>query len=354
MNLDEVRARIDQLDKEIIRNLNERLEAVLEVGRVKREHDACLYVPAREKQVFDRVLAENNGPLRDEHIRAIYREIMSAALDLEGGLNVAYLGPAGTHTHQAAVERFGQNVNYSPCADFPDVFSQVEKGNAQYGIVPIENSREGSVHAVQDLLTETPLKICSESYMKIHQNLIGKSPIEKITRVYSHPQALGQCAQWLRSNIPHAELVAISSTAAAAHKAGSEEGAAAVGSRMAAELEALDLIAEDIQDASDNTTRFIMLSRAYGPPSGKDKTSIVFGLQHKVGALNHALQLLEDRSVNLLKIQSRPNRQKQWEYHFFVDVEGHADTDEMKETLAAMAENCIFLTVLGAFPQATV
>lgn len=350
--LDVCREKIDALDKEIVRLLNERIRTAMAIGRLKQEANAPVYVPAREQQVFEKVMKLNGGPMSAAHVRAIYREIMSAAISMEMESAVAFLGPETTYTHQAALSKFGQSLRYMACETMEQVFDEVEKGNAQYGVVPIENSIEGGVTPTQDRLTRTPLKVVAEIYLPIHHCLIVQPGCEQPKKVYSNPQALGQCRGWLAAHLPQAEIVPTRSTAGAAAHVQADPEAAAIASRLAAEQNGLEVLHENIQDIAGNCTRFLVLGKAYGPPSGRDKTSIFFGVPHKTGALFHALESLERAGLNMTKIESRPSKQRAWEYTFFVDLEGHADDPAVREALDSLREHCVELTVLGSYPVA--
>lgn len=352
MTLDDCRNEIDRLDKEIVRLLNDRTRAAMTIGRLKQETAAPVYVPAREKQVFEKVMGLNEGPLTDAHLRAIYREIMSAAISMELESAVAFLGPETTFTHQAALSKFGQSLRYLACDTMEQVFEEVEKGNAQYGVVPIENSIEGGVTPTQDRLTRTPLKVVAEIYLPIHHCLIVRPGVSAPTKIYSNPQALGQCRGWLAAHFPQAEILPTRSTAGATQQVLDDPAAAAIASRLAAEQFGLEVLHENIQDIAGNSTRFLVLGKAYGPPSGKDKTSIFFGVRHKTGALFQALEPLHQAGLNLTKIESRPSKQRAWEYTFFVDLEGHADDPNVKAALEDLADHCVEFTVLGSYPIA--
>ncbi len=352
MSLDELRRRIDDIDRQLIRLLNERTRFALEIGRIKRENGGEIYVPAREQEVLKRAEEINDGPLPAESVRAIYREIMSAAIALERLVKIAYLGPPATFTHQAARMRFGASVAYESCDTIHDVFMAVAKRTCDYGVVPIENSTEGAVTHTLDEFTETPLRICAEIYLPISHNLLSKSPREAIRRVYSNPQVFGQCRRWLQERMPGVEQIPVSSTARAAELAAGEAGAGALAGLLAADLYKLDVIERDIQDVGENTTRFLVIGPTYGPPTGEDRTSVVFGVRHKVGALYEALSSFSRHGINLCKIESRPNKTKAWEYLFFVDFEGHAEDESVRVALAELREHCTVLTVLGSYPRA--
>ena len=351
MNLSEWRSQIDATDVELVRLLNERTRMALEIGRIKNLVGGEIYVPAREKEVLDRVCELNPGPLMPESIRAIYREIMSAALALERNLKVAYLGPPATFTHQAARSRFGGSVEYVSCETISDVFDAVEKGVADYGVVPVENSTEGAVTHTLDRFGETFLKVCAEIYLPVSQCLLSRSPRERIKRIYSHPQVIGQCRQWLQREMTGIDILPSASTAKAAEQAAQDLEAGALSSRLAAEVYGLNVLMSGIQDYSGNVTRFMVLARAYGRPSGDDKTSLLFAVQHRSGALFKALESFAGTGLNMTRIESRPSRNKVWEYVFFVDIEGHADEDRVKQALQKLAEHCTVLTILGSYPR---
>lgn len=351
MSLDEIRKRIDELDAELVRLLNERTRAAMDIGRVKQETGAEIYVPAREKAVLDRVTALNQGPLENTSITAIYREIMSAALALEHNIKIAYLGPQATFTHQAARSRFGASVNYEACQTIADVFGAVQKRVADYGVIPIENSTEGAVTHTLDEFLNTPLKICAEIFLPISHHLMASIPKEKVRKLYSNPQVFGQCRQWLQDHMPGVDLVATSSTARAAEMAAKEPESGALASDLAAELYGLTILDRDIQDLGGNTTRFLVVGKTFGDSTGEDKTSLCFGVRHTAGALCAALDVLRAHGLNMTKIESRPSKSRQWEYMFFVDVEGHASDEKVKAALDALADHCAVLTVLGSYPR---
>jgi chorismate mutase/prephenate dehydratase len=351
MSLEKLRKQIDVLDEELIRLLNERVKIALEIGRTKREQGAEIYVPSREKAVLNRIARLNSGPLPASSARAIYREIMSAALALESNLKIAYLGPPATFTHQAAHAKFGASVDYHPVATITDVFSAVEHGSADYGVVPIENSIEGAVTHTFDQFTGTPLKICAEIYLPVALYLMSSVPKENISHVCSKQEAIGQCRRWLAENLSGVQVEAVNSTALAAEMA-SRSDCAAIASALAANLYELNIIAENIQDASGNTTRFLVIGRTCGGPTGDDKTSIYFGLKDQVGALHDALDALKVNGINMTKIESRPSRNKAWQYYFFVDFKGHADEPHVRVALQALEQHCAVLTVLGSYPRA--
>jgi len=353
MNLDDLRKRIDALDAELVRLLNERTGVVLEIGKLKESSGEEVYAPARERVVMDRVGALNKGPLPKEALQAIYREVMSASLALERGLVIAYLGPKATFTHQAARSKFGGSVKYADSETISDVFAAVEKKSADYGVVPIENSTDGAVTHTLDQFVDTSLKICAEIYLPISHSLLSSSPKDRIRKLYSKPEVFGQCRRWLHENMPGVELISASSTARAAETVAREPDAGALASELAGELYGLNVLERDIQDMGGNTTRFLVIGKAYGKPTGKDKTSLLFAVKHKVGALHDALSAFKRNSINMTKIESRPSKAKAWEYYFFVDVEGHAGDPPVQKALEELSEHCTLMTVLGAYPKAS-
>jgi len=353
MTLESLRKKIDEVDARLVRLLNQRTLHALEIGKLKQKNGKGIYVPAREKEVLARVGSLNQGPLTDKSLRAIYREIMSSALSLEKNLKVAYMGPPSTFSHQAARGRFGGSVDYLSCETISDVFDAVEKRMADYGVVPVENSTEGAVTFTLDRLTETTLKICAELYIPISNCLLSKVPRDRIEKLYSHPQVLGQCRQWLQREMSGVELVPVASTARAAELAAKEKNAGALSSHLAAEIYGLTILESDVQDLSGNTTRFLVIGHDENKPSGDDKTSLLFAVQHKAGALYGALESFKKFGLNMTKIESRPSRSKRWEYYFFVDVEGHADDARVRKAIADISRHCALITILGSYPTAS-
>ena len=349
--IERLRRRIDEIDQKLVALLNERTRAALEIGHRKQAEGEEPYVPAREREVLEKVLAANRGPLSRSALLAIYREIMSAALSMEKRIAIAYLGPQATFTHMAARSRFGENVTYRPFESIAEVFAAVEKGRADYGVVPIENSIEGAVSHTLDEFVDTELKICAEIYLPISHHLLTRDPSREVVKIYSNPQVFGQCRRWLLEHMPGVELIPVSSTARAAELAAREPGSAAIASRLAGELYGLKILEENIQDELGNTTRFLVIGRKISGPSGRDKTSILFGVKDKVGALYEALGPFKRYNINMTKIESRPNRSKAWEYFFFVDIEGHANDESVQKALREMRSHCTILKVLGSYPK---
>jgi chorismate mutase/prephenate dehydratase len=356
MSLPEIRKKIDLIDDQLIKLLNERADLVHEVGLVKKAEGSSIYAPDREEQVLRTVVDKNkalSGRLPEQSIRAIYREIMSASLALEKDLTIAYFGPAATNTHQAARNKFGASVAYIPQVSISDVFDSVARGSADYGVVPIENSTEGAVNHTLDMFMESDLRICAQILLKIENHLIGKIPKEQITKIYSHPQVFGQCRNWLRHNLPDADLIEVSSTPRAAELAaqGAADGAAAIAGRMAAEAYGLDLLESSIQDIPNNTTRFLVIGQSASPPTGSDRTSLMFCVRDEPGALFRALEPFNRLKISMSKIESRPSKRKAWEYFFFCDVDGHASDSTLQEALAELEKFCTFVKILGTYPR---
>ena len=351
MDLQKLRNRIDEIDQKLIQLLNDRIKAAREIGELKKIKADGAYVPAREKQVLDGVKAMNEGAISNDSLHAIYREIMSASLAVERHTKVAYLGPCATFTHHAARSRFGASVEYVACESVADVFTTVEKGNADYGVVPIENSIQGPEAPTLDCFVDTSLKICAEIVFPVSQCLLSSSERKKIKRLYSHPQAFAQCRRWLRTEMPGAKQVVTSSTAKAAELAGQEKDAGAIASALAAEIYDLQVLADNIQDESGNETRFMIVGKAYGEPTGDDKTSIIFSVKHQAGSLYSALEAFRQFELNMTKIESRPLKSRAWEYCFFIDFEGHAADDAVAKALEGLSKHCTFVTVLGSYPK---
>jgi len=354
MPLTTIRKKIDALDEQLLALLNRRADLVHEVGEIKRTNGGSVFAPDRE-EVLLRSLVDKNakleGRLPDTAIRAIYREIMSASYALEKGLSIAYFGPAGTYTHEAARSKFGASVEYVAQASISDVFAVVARGSADFGVVPIENSNEGAVTHTLDEFMDSELKICAQILLRVEQNLLAKCPRQEIKRIYSHPQSLGQCRQWLRSNFPAAEIIPSSSNTRAAQHAAEEPGTAAIAGSLAAELYGLTILEASIQDSAFNTTRFLVLGPHSCPPTGNDKTSLMFAVQDKSGTLLAALEPFERLGISMSKIESRPSKRKAWEYFFFVDIEGHAQDPRVIEALDAIEKRCTLLKILGSYPK---
>ena len=351
MKLEELRKKIDQLDEKIIQLLNDRTDVALKIGEIKKENGADVYAPDRESEVYSKIShMAKNGPLPSDSLKAVYREIMSAALTLERGLTIAYLGPEATFTHLASISKFGSSVNYKPCATIGDVFNEVEKKNADYGVIPIENSTEGAVNYTLDMFMESDLKICSEIIFDIEHHLMSTMRLKDIKRVYSNPMVFGQCRIWLETNLPRVELIETTSTTQAAQRASQEAGAAAIASKLAATIYNLSVIAERIQDIAGNQTRFLVIGKTLPGRTAHDKTSIMVSIKDKVGALYEMLDPIRKNKINMTKIESRPSKKKAWDYYLFIDIEGHVNDPKVKKMLAAIEGKVRYLKVLGSYP----
>jgi chorismate mutase/prephenate dehydratase len=353
MDLDEWRSRINSLDEEILNLLNQRGHAALKIGELKRQQDLPYFVPEREAQILERLVALNPGPLSADAVRAIWREILSASLALEHPLPVAYFGPPGTFTHQAAVRRFGSSARFVALRSIPEVFDEVERARAEFGVVPVENSTEGSVNVTLDRLIDSEVLIAGEVTLDIIHHLLSRaSDLAEIKVVCSHPQALAQCREWLGANLPDVRAEEVSSTAAAAERAREDPTVAAIASELAARLYDVPVLRARIEDNAANSTRFLVLGRRPAPPTGRDKTSILFSMKNEPGVLYSILEPFAKHRLNLTKIESRPTKRRPWEYVNFVDFEGHRDTDVVQAVLAKVKERCQFLKILGSYPAA--
>ncbi len=350
--LQPLRAKIDEIDQQIVRLLNERANVVIEVGKVKNNADAPIYVPHRERLVIDRVMAANEGPLPDPTLEAIYREIISGSIALERPLRVGFLGPAGSFSQVAAKRYFGASVEYIAEETIPQVFQAVERQAIDVGLVPIENSTGGGVTETLDTFLQSSVKVCAEVLIRIHHNLLSQHEASDVKRIYSRPEVFEQCRKWLADHLRHAERLPMASSAKAAERAANESGAAAIGSSLAAEAYALPVQYPNIEDNPNNVTRFFVIGRLDAQPTGNDKTAIMFTTAHKPGALAEVLDVFSRHEVNLTHIDKRPSQRVNWEYFFFVDCEGHIHQANMQAALDEARNHCLHLTVLGSFPKA--
>jgi len=353
MDLDSLRQCIDEIDARLVKLLNERARCAVDVGKVKRETgQASVYSPERERDVLEHVVSRNEGPLTDNALMAIWKEMMSGSLSLEKALKVTYLGPEGSFSHLAALEKFGQSVELVAVRDISSVFDQVARAAADYGIVPVENTTGGAVRDTMEcfLWVRGPVKVCAEMALPIHQNLLSKTTLERIQKIYSKPQVFDQCRQWLIANCPSADRVAVGSTAEAALLASRVEGTAAIASSMAAEMYGLEVLGPAIEDNPQNQTRFLVLGRESAKPTGRDKTCLLFSVVDKAGALVGVLDVFRRCGINMTKIESHPAPTKTWEYYFFVDIQGHAEDENVQQALQEAREHCRQLEVLGSFP----
>lgn len=353
--LDRIRAQIDALDSKLQDLLNERARLAQEVAQVKRDggNENHFYRPEREAQILQEIKDRNQGPLSDEEIARLFREIMSACLALEQPLEIAFLGPEGTFTQAAARKHFGHSVTTVPLATIDEVFREVSSGASHYGVVPVENSTEGVVSHTLDMFIQSPLKICGEVQLRIHHHLLAAgTTMEEVRQVYSHQQSLAQCREWLDRHLPDAERIAVSSNAEAARRVADKRGAAAIAGEAAAEIYGLQVLAENIEDEPDNTTRFLVIGNQVVPPSGKDKTSLLVSAQNRAGALYGLLTPFVKHGISLTRIESRPSRRGMWEYVFFVDIEGHLEDESVAAAVAELQQQASVCKVLGSYPQA--
>ncbi len=358
--LKRARARIDDLDREIQRLISERAAIAREVGHIKtssapgsEEQEPDMYRPEREAEVLRGAIERNTGPLSDETIGRLMREIMSACLALEAPLTVAYLGPEGTYTQAAVSKHFGQFVRARPLAATDEVFREVEAGKAHFGVVPVENSTEGVVTHTLDLLVASPLKVCGEVSLPVHHHLLSRArELAAVKRVYAHAQSLAQTRKWLDGKLPNIERMQVSSNAEAARIARDEAGAAAIAARAAADLYDLGVLAANIEDEPDNTTRFLVIGRQHVPPTGNDMTSLVLSGANRPGLLYRLLRPFAEAGLNLARIESRPSRRANWDYIFFIDLEGHAEDSSIKPVLERIRGEVEFFRLLGSYPRA--
>lgn len=354
-SLQDIREQIDTADAEILALLNKRAALAAEVAEVKKATggDTLFYRPEREAQVLQRISDLNAGPLSDEEVARLFREVMSACLALEMPMKVAYLGPEGTFTQAAALKHFGHSVCTVAVASIAEIFRDVDAGACDYGVVPIENSIEGVVNHTLDLLINSNLKICGEVDLRIHHYLMSKQEsLQNIETVYGHQQALAQCRSWLDEFLPGVERIAVSSNAAGAQKAQTETRAAAIGAEASAELYELNILSRNIEDEPDNTTRFLVLGKRDTPASGNDKTSILFSTANKPGALHDMLSCFAGNNISLTRIESRPSRAGLWDYVFFADFEGHVEDETVADTLNRLESSASVVKVLGSYPKA--
>lgn len=354
--LGRLRAGIDHIDDEVLRLISERARLAHRIGEIKQ---GVIYRPEREAQVLRRMAAANPGPLPDDAVQRIVREIMSACLALEQPLRIAFLGPEGTFTESAARKHFGTAPTLTPCASIDDAFRAVEAGNADYAVVPVENSTEGAVGRTLDLLLSSPVQICGEVSLRVHQNLLCKAaaldPATPPTRIYSHAQSLAQCHEWLNKNLPQVARIPVASNAEAARLAAEQPGTCAIAGEAAAQRYGLNILAGKIEDEPNNTTRFLVVAGHDVGPSGRDKTSLVCSAQNRAGAVHDLLAPFAEHGISMTKFESRPARGLgggQWAYVFYIDVEGHHQQAQLGDALKALGERAGFLKVLGSYPAA--
>jgi len=358
MDLADWRTRINELDNQILNLLNQRAEAALQIGNLKRRQGTPSYVPEREAEILRLLSAANRGPLTDDNLAAIWREVLSACRALESPFTVAYLGPQATFTHQAALDRFGAAVEFRPARTILDVFDEVERGRAAYGVVPVENSTEGAVNVTLDRLIDSEASICGEIYLEIAQQLLSRAAdLGEVKRVLSHPQGLAQCRGWLAANLRDVATEETSSTAAAVEVAAGDPTVAAIAAELAGQLYGVPILRARIEDNRHNATRFLVIEsptrgRAAAGPSGRDKTSLLFAMKNEPGSLYRILEPFVRAGLNLTKIESRPAKIRAWEYVIFVDFEGHRETPAVAAALREIGERTLHLRVLGSYPAA--
>jgi chorismate mutase/prephenate dehydratase len=347
----DLRERIDEINRKLVKLLNDRAKAAQRIGLIKQAEGTPVYQPARERQVMERVLGFNQGPLTGDHLRRIFTEIISACASLEHPIRVAFLGPDYSYSHEAAISRFGASAALAPEPSFTAIFQALENDRVDYGIVPVENSTEGAVNLTLDLLIDTNALIIGEILLPIRHVLMAREEAGGFSKIISHQQSLGQCRNFLAATYPHCELEAVASNSLAAQLAAADPAIAAIGPAAAARGYGLRVVAENIQDLAHNTTRFLVMGREPVSPSGSDKSSLLFALPERAGALHGALSLFARQHINLTMIQSRPARESAWEYVFFVDLEGHRSDPKIMRVLAALERQALFLKVLGSYPE---
>lgn len=358
--LQQLRDQIDQIDDQLLDLFNRRAACAVSIAEVKRNaiedpgETIDFFRPDREAQVIQRIKSNNQGPLSDDEVGRLVREVMSACLALEQPLKIAYLGPEGTFTQTAALKHFGHSVSTVPMSSIPDVFSSVESGHADYGLVPVENSTEGVISHTLDMFIDSDLKVCGEVEIRIHHHLANKSQdVTKIRHIYSHQQSFAQCRHWLDQNFPGIERIPVSSNAEAARVASEDESVAAICGLPAVEIFDLQICFESIEDLSDNTTRFVIIGHQDVAPSGDDKTSLLISTKNFPGALLGLLQPLADNNISMNKIESRPAPDRKWEYIFFIDIDGHQNSDNVRRALDQLKQQAALFKVLGSYPRAS-
>lgn len=350
--LEKLRRDIDEIDTEMLDLLNRRANIVIEIANIKRNEKAKFYSPEREREILERITALNKGPFPNDTLKVIYREILSASLFLEEPLKVACLGPLATFTHLAALRHFGSSALFVPVESIKAVFDAVEAGKTEFGVVPIENSNEGVISYTLDMFMDYDLKVSAEVMLDITHNLLSKSGDKsKIKKVYSNPHAAAQCRRWIGLNLPGIPILESTSTAKAAELASRDDEAAAIASELAAKVNDLQFVEKNIGDSKYNVTRFLVISKEIPPETGKDKTSIMFSIKDRPGALYEFLLPFKKAKINLTKIESRPSRRKAWEYIFFVDMDGHINNKKVRKAINNIKDNCLYLKILGSYPH---
>jgi chorismate mutase/prephenate dehydratase len=350
--IEKIRIEIDNLDKKIVELISDRARVAQKIADLKSRENIPVFRPDRETAVYDKIQKLNRGPLSSKHLRAIYREIMSSIIELEGAFEFCYLGPNASFTHQAAINKFGSSLRSTHLDTIPNIFRAVESGEFRYGVVPIENTIEGVVTNTLDQFVHSNLKIYSEAYLRINLCLLTNcTKPEKIKNIYSHRHALAQCRDWLGRTFPGVEYIETSSTSKAASIVWKKKHSAAIASELAAKVYNLQVVNRWIQDFPSNVTRFFVIGKDFASPTGNDKTSLVCSLPDKPGALYKIIEPFANDDINLTKIESRPNRRENWEYNFFIDLDGHVNDKPVKGVLEELAKRTTFLKVLGSFPK---
>lgn len=352
MKIEKLRKEIDSIDSKILNLLNLRGKKVLEIAGLKKIRGVGYYSPEREKFILERLSRKNRGPITEKGLKDIYREILSACRNLEAPIRIAYLGPESSFTHLAAIEKFGSSMELIPSSNIAEVFMNVEKNEADLGVVPVENSSEGVVTYTLDMLVDSPLKIVNEIMLEITHHLVSKEKnIQKVKKVYSHPQVFGQTRIWMRNNLPNVKVMEVDSTSEAARLASLEKGSAAITGKWTAEVYGLNILRSHIEDLAHNYTRFLVISKEEAKRTGKNKTSVIFSVKDRPGALYHCLSVFAKANINLTKIESRPSRKKAWDYIFFIDLEGHIEDLRVKKALDQLEKMCIYMKILGSYPR---
>ncbi len=350
----DIRNNIDQIDDQLLKLINRRGELAIKIGQEKSRENSSkhFHVPHREHSIIERLTQNSNGPFHDESLKSIFREIFSATLALEKPLRIGFLGPETTFSHQAAIKQFGHSSKFIASPNIESIFRQVEKDECDYGVVPVENSIEGVINLTLDCFVDSPLLICDEIKTTISLYLLSKAKDQKkIKTIYSHPQPLGQCRQWLNLNLPNALQIPTSSTASAAESVSRKSTCAAIAGKLAAESYNLSILAENIQDRVENYTRFLVIGKDAAKKVKQNKTSIMFSIRDEAGSLLKVLQLFARNKINLTKIQSRPLRDRPWEYLFYVDLEGHLQDSAVKNSMETLKKMCLLLRLLGSYPR---
>lgn len=350
--LKNLRQKIDKIDDSILELLNKRARLAIEIGAIKKEGNHAIYVPEREREIYQRLINTNRGPFPNSAVKNVFREIMSTSISLEKTMKIAFLGPKATFTHMACLQHFGMSAELIPVKEIADVFDEVERDRVDYGVVPIENTTEGVVSHTLDMFVSSNLKISAEIMLEISLALLNRTGnIRDVKKVYSHPHAIAECRQWLKNNLPNAALIETSSTAEAAQTVVDDPDAAAIASEDAANLYDLKIVEKKIEDHLNNFTRFLVIGKASPKKTGSDKTSILFSVKDSPGILFKMLKPFAERGINLTKIESRPHKKKAWEYIFFLDMDGHTSDKEVSDALKELEANCSFMKVLGSYPK---